>query len=49
MWVENNKLYVYFRIPFFKYFIVKEKGMNVFSLAYRIFHSETGLYRWKIL
>ena len=46
---QNGKLNVYFRIPFFKYFIAKEKGMSVFCLAYKIFHEETGLYRWKIV
>lgn len=46
MIVEHGKFNVYFRIPFFIYFIAKEKDCPVFCLVKKVFNAETGLYRW---
>jgi len=46
MIVEHGKFNVYFRIPFFIYFVAKEKDCPVFCLVKKVFNAETGLYRW---
>lgn len=46
MLVQHGKFKVYFRIPFFIYFIAKEKDCPVLCLVKKVFNPETGLYRW---
>ena len=47
MLVENGKWKIYFRIPFMIYFVAKQKDAKAFCLVKKIFHPESGLYRWK--
>lgn len=42
---DKNGLKVYFRIPFFKYFIAKSPVYNKLCLAIKVF--DNGSYKWK--
>jgi hypothetical protein len=45
----NNELSVYFKIPFFKYFIGYERKYKSLVLIYKVFNEKFELYEWKVI
>lgn len=45
--LETGRYRIYFRIPFFKYFIAKDMSYNVFCFMYKEWDEDWGQYRWK--
>ena len=49
MIAETGRFKVYFRIPFFKYFIGYDMDYKKLCLMYKVFDSAWGQYRWKVV
>lgn len=45
----NYRFYVYFKIPFFKYFIGYDTTYKNLCIMYKFFDEKWGQYRWKVL
>ena len=49
MIAETGRFKVYFRIPFFKYFVGYDMDYKKLCLMYKVFDSMWGKYRWKVV